>query len=145
MSPLDDYASTWDPAQLRVQPNAAIPLHGVKGKGRRASPIRGKFIAGPIDVSWVCQAAQLGRTALLVGLALWHLRGLRRTESFIVSNLMLKDWGVQPDAKRRSLLKLESAGLITVQRQGKRSPQVTLKRTNKARAEDAHNSATLAK
>jgi hypothetical protein len=136
MSPLDDCASNWDPAQLRVQPDAAIPLRGVKRKGRRASPILGKFIAGPIDVSWVCQAAQLGRTALLVGLALWHLRGLRRTDSFIVSNLMLKDWGVQPDAKRRSLLKLECAGLITVQRQGKRSPQVTLKRTNEVRVSE---------
>jgi hypothetical protein len=39
---------------------------------------------------------------------------------------MLADWGVQPDAKRRALLKLERAGLITVQRAGKRSPQVTI-------------------
>jgi DNA-binding transcriptional ArsR family regulator len=46
--------------------------------------------------------------------------------TFIVSNLMLRDWGIQPDAKSRALRKLEMAGLITVERQGKRSPQVTL-------------------
>ncbi len=128
MSPLNDHAGRWDPAQLRIQLDAVTLLHGVKRKARRASPTRGKFIAGPIDVDWVCQAARLGRTALLVGLALWHLRGLRRTDTFIVSNVLLANWGVQPDAKRRALLKLESADLITVQRQGKRSPLVTLKR-----------------
>jgi hypothetical protein len=106
MPPLMNDANIWDPEYLRVQLDEASPSRGASRKGRRPSPVQGKIIAGPIDVSWVCQAARLGRTALLVGLALWHLRGLRRTDSFIVSNLMLKDWGVQPDAKRRSLLKL---------------------------------------
>ena len=62
----------------------------------------------------------------MVGLALWHLRGLRRADTFIVSNLMLHEWGIQPDAKSRALCKLEGVGLITVERRGKRSPQVTL-------------------
>jgi DNA-binding transcriptional ArsR family regulator len=39
---------------------------------------------------------------------------------------MLRDWGIQPDAKNRALRKLEHAGLITVERRGKRSPLVTL-------------------
>jgi DNA-binding transcriptional ArsR family regulator len=136
MSPLNEYAGSWDPARFRVQLDAVTPVQGVKRKAHRASPIRGKFIAGPINVDWVCQAARLGRTALLVGLALWHLRGPRRSDTFIVSNVLLADWGVQPDAKRRALLKLERAGLITVQRQGKRSPQVTLKSTNEARVSE---------
>ena len=85
-----------------------------------------KFIAGPIDVSWVCQASRLGVKALLVGLALWHIKGLRKADTFIVSNLMLQDWGIQPDAKSRALRELEKAGLIRVERRGKRSPQVTL-------------------
>ena len=72
------------------------------------------------------QASQLGVKALLVGLALWHLRGLRKADTFIVSNLMVQDWGIQPDAKRRALRKLEKAGLIRIERRGKRSPQVTL-------------------
>jgi hypothetical protein len=64
--------------------------------------------------------------ALFVGLALWHLKGLRKADTFVVSNLMLRDWGIKPDAKRRALLKLEKAGLIRIEKRQKRSPQVTL-------------------
>jgi hypothetical protein len=64
--------------------------------------------------------------ALLVGLALWHLKGLRKADTVVVSNLMLQEWGVQPDAKTRALRKLEKVGLIRIERRGKRSPQVTL-------------------
>jgi hypothetical protein len=74
----------------------------------------------------VCKASKLGVKALLVGLAFWHLKGLRRDNSFLVSNVMLQEWGIQPDAKARALRKLEKARLITVKREGKRSPQVTL-------------------
>jgi hypothetical protein len=79
-----------------------------------------------VDVSWVCRAARLGVKTLLVGLALWHLRGLRRSNTFLVSNLMLRDWGIEPDAKSRALRALERTGLISVKRQGKRSLVVTL-------------------
>jgi DNA-binding transcriptional ArsR family regulator len=79
-----------------------------------------------MDVSWVSQARKLGVTALWVGLGLWFLRGLRRSNSFIVSNLMMREWGVEPDAKSRALRALEKAGLVIVERRGKRSPVVTL-------------------
>ena len=111
----------WHPELFRLP-----ALQGHTRSRRRVSSVRGKFIAGPIDVAWVCKAAQLGVTALLVGLALWHLKGLRRTNSFIISNLMLAEWGVQPDAKSRALRKLEKAGLISIKRRGKRSPLVSL-------------------
>jgi DNA-binding transcriptional ArsR family regulator len=117
--------SAWDPSCLRLDQTGAWFQDGTC-RGRRVPPIRGKFIAGPVDVSWVCQASRLGVKALLVGLALWHLKGLRRENSFLVSNLMVQEWGVQPDAKRRALRALEKAGLITVERRGKRSPRVTL-------------------
>jgi hypothetical protein len=51
----------------------------------------------------VVQAGRLGVKALLVGLALWHLKKLRQADTFIVSNLMLQEWGIQPDAKTRAL------------------------------------------
>jgi DNA-binding transcriptional ArsR family regulator len=57
---------------------------------------------------------------------LWHLRGLKRADSFLVSNLMAREWGVGVKAKGRALRKLEKAGLIAIERRGKRSPQVTL-------------------
>jgi DNA-binding transcriptional ArsR family regulator len=119
-------SKTWDPSYLQLDQARVARLNGRPGRGRQVSPIRDKFIAGPIDVSWVCRAGRLGVKALLVGLALWHLRGLRRSNSFIVSNLMMREWGVQPDAKARALRALERSGLIRVERRGKRSPQVTL-------------------
>ncbi len=116
----------WDPSRLRLDQDGAKWFQAGVRCGRRVSRIRGKFIAGPIDVSWVVQASQLGVKALLVGLALWYLRGLRRSNSFIISNLMMQQWGVHPDAKSRALRKLEKAGLIRIERRGKRSPLVTL-------------------
>jgi hypothetical protein len=122
MSPLNNSSANWDPRSLQLD---QVTQRGTRS-GRRVSPLQGKFIAGPIPVSWVCQAKRLGVTALLVGLALWHIKGLRKSNTFIVSNLMLRDWGIQADAKGRALRKLERAGLLAVERQGKRSPQVTL-------------------
>jgi DNA-binding transcriptional ArsR family regulator len=124
MSPLTNNSPSWDPNSLRL--DRVGRSQGGTRHGRRVSPVTGKFIAGPIPVSWICRAKHLGVTALLVGLALWHIKGLRKVDTFIVSNLMLEGWGIQPDAKSRALRKLERAGLITVERRGKRSPQVTL-------------------
>lgn len=117
----------WDPNYLRIdQVEPPSHLQGGVHQGRRASPIKDKFIKGPIYVTWLCRASHLGVKALLVGLALWHIKGLRNAETFVVSNLMLQEWGIQPDAKRRALRALEKAGLIKVERRGRRSPQVTL-------------------
>ncbi len=118
--------SRWDPSCLQLDQTGVARLNGGHRRGRQPSPIRDKFIAGAIDASWVCQASLLGVKALLVGMALWHLKGLRRSNRFTVSNLMLQEWGIQPDAKARALRKLEKAGLIRVERRGKHSPLVTL-------------------
>jgi hypothetical protein len=117
--------STWHPSCLRLD-QTKVGLNGGLRRGRRASPISGKFIKGPLDFVWFSKARQLGVTALWVGFGLWFLRGLRRSNSFTVSNLMMQEWGVQRDAKARALRALEKAGLITIERRGKRSPRVTL-------------------
>jgi DNA-binding transcriptional ArsR family regulator len=140
VSSMSPYNSTWDPSSLRLDQDGVKRSHGAVRRGRPASPIRGKFIAGPVDVSWVVQAKRLGATPLLVGLAIWHLKGLRQTDSFTVSNLMLQEWGVRPDAKSRALRALERAGLIRVERRGKRSPHVALIVRAPVRAPDAAGS-----
>jgi hypothetical protein len=124
MSNNNDSRASWDPSNLVLADAAPAPT--ANRKGRRASSVRGKFIAGPIDIIWLSQARTLGVTALWVGLCLWFLRGLRRSDSFIVSNLIMREWGVLPDAKRRALRKLEMTGLIAIEARGKRSPRVTL-------------------
>jgi DNA-binding transcriptional ArsR family regulator len=120
-----DPSSSLDPSRFQIRPGDVAPKKVVR-EGRRISSVGGKFIAGPVDVTWLSQARKLGVAALWVGLGLWFLRGLRRSDSFIVSNLILREWNVLPDAKRRALRALEKAGLITVERRGKRSPRVTL-------------------
>ena len=128
MSPLTNSSSNWDPRSFRL--DQVTGSQGSSRHGRSVSPVTKRFIAGPIPVSWVCHASKLGVKTLLVGLALWHIMGLRKMNTFIVSNLMLRDWGIRADAKGRALRKLERAGLISVERQGKRSPQVTLRVKN---------------
>lgn len=116
--------SNWDPSSLVL--DGVKPSQAVARKGRRVSPVRGKFIAGPLDAVWLSQARKLGATALWVGLVLWFLRGLKKSDTFVVSNLILQEWGVQPDTKSRALRRLEKAGLVTLERRGKRSPRVTI-------------------
>ena len=116
----------WDPSSLRLAPADAADARLAPRRGRRAPSTRGRFVAGPIDVAWLSRARKLGVTALWVGLGLWHLRGLRRTDTFVVSNLMMRGWEVSPDAKSRALRALEKAGLIAIERRGKRSPLVSL-------------------
>jgi len=122
----NDKIDPWDPSRFRL--DAAVAANGrlETRRGRRISSVPNKFVAGPIDAAWLSQARNLGVTALWVGLGLWYLKGLRRSESFIVSNLMMQDWGVLPDAKSRALRALEKSGLITIERRGKRSPRVSL-------------------
>jgi DNA-binding transcriptional ArsR family regulator len=39
---------------------------------------------------------------------------------------MIAEWGIEPDAKRRALRKLEKAGLVTIERRERGSPLVSL-------------------
>jgi hypothetical protein len=126
MSPNTNSNVSWDPSRLRLNQNRVAGSPCIARRGRRVLPIQDRFIAGPLNISWLCRASRLGVKALLVGLALWHIKGLRKADTFIVSNLLLQDWGVLPDAKNRALRKLEKAGLIRVERRGKLSPRVTL-------------------
>ena len=100
---------------------------GMKLVGRRSRVTNTcPFIRGPIDLNWLAKAREHGVSALWLGLGLWYLRGLRKADSFLVSNVMFKAWGLKPDAKSRALRALEGAGLIRVERRGKRSPHVTI-------------------
>jgi DNA-binding transcriptional ArsR family regulator len=115
----------WDPSQLTL-PTGTAASPPKPRKGRRIVGVAGRFIKGPIDVAWLMQARKLGVTAYHVGLSLWFLSGLKHSDIFLVSNLIMQEWGVSSDAKSRALRTLEKAGLIAVERRGKRSPRVTL-------------------
>jgi hypothetical protein len=113
----------WDPSELRLETDKVLQS---SSRRHRRARMRRAFVAGPIDVQWLSHARKLGVSALWVGLALWYIRGLRKSDRFVVSNRMMRPWNVEPDAKRRALWKLQKAGLIVIDSRERRSPVVTL-------------------
>jgi len=85
-----------------------------------------KFLKGPIPWSWLSKSASLKGQTLHVGIALWLLAGIKRSQSVALSNLVLRDLGVSRFSGYRALHALESAGLISVYRHTGRNPVVTI-------------------
>jgi hypothetical protein len=94
-------------------------------RGRHSS-VSNPFLKGPIRVAWLVAAAALGHKALRVALAVQYLRGLRKSDTFKVSNITARVWGIDSATKSRGLRKLATAGLITVKSHRGASPEVTV-------------------
>ena len=56
---------SWDPSSFRIGPGDVASKKAAIRTGRRISSVRGKFIAGPVDVNWLSQARKLGVTAVM--------------------------------------------------------------------------------
>jgi hypothetical protein len=83
------------------------------------------FLKGPIPLLWLETAAKLPGKCLHVGLALWYLAGVQKSNAVALGNARLQKLGVDRDAKARCLKALQEAGLITVDQQPGRNPRVT--------------------
>jgi DNA-binding transcriptional ArsR family regulator len=103
-----------------------------RSESRRARPhgwLGGKFVKGPIPLNWLGRASNLGvgKAPLATALAIWYLAGLRGTnESLLLTGATVAQFGVSPSAKSRALVVLEKAGLISVKREGRKNPLVTI-------------------
>jgi hypothetical protein len=95
-----------------------------------------KFLKGPIPWSWLSKGASLKGQALHVGIALWLLAGIKRSQSVRLSNSVLEDLGVSRFSGYRALHTLESAGLISVDRHAGRNPVVTILDVRKNNADE---------
>jgi hypothetical protein len=84
------------------------------------------FVKGPIPGSWLEVAARRPGHTLHVGLALWYLVGLNKCKTVRLTWATLRRFGLGDDAGRRGLLRLETAGLVTVERQCGSCPVVTI-------------------
>jgi hypothetical protein len=86
------------------------------------------FIQGPLPLPWFRRVFALrGQKVLVVALVIWLLAGLRKRRSNLkLSTKSLQEYGINRDAKYKSLKKLEQAGLIRVERRGTRNPIVTI-------------------
>lgn len=112
-----------DLEQLRAEPM----LDRLPSKPRHKSP-RGWFLKGPIPGAWLEAAGRLPGKCLHVGLAIWHVKAMRR--EIRVTRGLLDRFGVKAGAGRWALAKLQAAGLVTVERKPGCSPVVTILETN---------------
>lgn len=92
----------------------------------RLSGSAGRYLKGPVPWPWIVAAATLPGRALLVGLCLWRLAGSTRNRTVVLGNRELAPFGIDRAAKSRALAALEGAGLITISRQARQLPVVTL-------------------
>jgi hypothetical protein len=85
-----------------------------------------RFLRGPVPWNWIVQAARLKGSALLVGLILWHKAGMThsRKVSFCLSHVA--ETGLGPQAARRGLRALQTAGLVAILRKPGRGLEVAL-------------------
>jgi hypothetical protein len=85
-----------------------------------------KFIKGPIPFEWLRQANALPGKAGAVGVALWFLKGVRRSSEFVLTAEAQSLAGCSRQALYRALHALQVAGLITItERRGGR-PRISI-------------------
>jgi hypothetical protein len=99
---------------------------GLLVRGRQARTVRtaGRFLKGPIPMAWIAAADKAG--ALMVGMCLWYLAGLNKSDTFKASNAALAPWGINRERKARGLRKLADASLIALTGRPNASPIVTM-------------------
>lgn len=86
----------------------------------------GKFLKGPVQLSWLIAAGKLPGKALVVGMGLWYMAGLTGSKSVKATGALWKTLSISRQAAYRAVTVLESHGLIKVQRQPGRASVVTI-------------------
>ncbi len=117
-------ATRWT-ADMASQQRERVRAKEVGATARRPDTPRGGYIANT-PIPWITQAAGTTLMGLRMALALLHLRGMRKRDSFILA--VPKQWAtVMPRAHRyKGLRALEKAGLVQVERRMGMRPTVTL-------------------
>lgn len=105
--------SAHEPGEVKV------PLTSVKARRR------GRFVP-PMPLDWFQKACRLKGKAPIVAAALWYRSRLARSVSVALGQAALAGFGVSRQAKYRALGELERAGLVSVDRRSRKSPEVTV-------------------
>ena len=90
------------------------------------APLSTPFLKGPIPLAWLNEAAKLPGKALNVGIAIWWLAGMSKTTAFKLTGKALDQLNISRDAASSALKRLESQGLIRVQRAPGQRPTVEI-------------------
>ena len=84
------------------------------------------FICGPVPVAWMAKANELKPSASQIGLILWHLVGMKKDRTVVLTNKKLQDFHLSRVKKYIGLRALEEVGLVKVQWRQKANPIVTI-------------------
>jgi hypothetical protein len=110
--------------KLRLDPGTLATLKTAQPKSRRRA--KGRFVVAELESLKTASKAVNTPLGLMVWLFIVYRTRLHRTHTVSVSNEALAKWGVERRAKYSALRQLEGAGLIRVERKGKRSPRVCI-------------------
>jgi hypothetical protein len=83
--------------------------------------LKGRFILVPFD------AYPMFRAQELVALRVLYLTRCERSQTVVLTNKGLADWGVSRHQKLKALRRLERAGHIAVEWRQRKNPRVTLR------------------
>ena len=76
------------------------------------NPIKKRFLKGPIPLDWLTAATQLPGKAINVGIALWWIAGMSKTDVLKLTRQAQLALNISKDAERDGLRRLQQAGLI---------------------------------
>lgn len=74
------------------------------------------FLRGPIPIRWIQLATQCGSSALVVGIILWFQRGLCKKDRVPLNLSKLAPYGLSRGTAGKALTRLETHGLVKVER-----------------------------
>lgn len=89
----------------------------------------GRFIQGPISMDWVSRVANLpGKAPTLVGLMLFHLAGLKKTQERLpLCAKQMRQFGIRNvQTVRKALDAMQTAGLVALEHHPGRCRLVTI-------------------
>ena len=96
-------------------------------RARHGSRMQAAFIWGPLPYAWFEAACLHGGKSANVALAIWYVRGVRRTKSDLpITPRQLAKFHVTSRRASNLLERFEKAGLISVERRSGRSPRVCI-------------------
>lgn len=93
---------------------------------KRTGALASRFLKGPIPMPPLWTASRIPGKALAMYLAIRHQADITGRSSVRMPASLLREFGIDKDAKSRSLRALESAGLILVRQIRGQSAQVEL-------------------
>ena len=94
----------------KLTPTKRIVDRGLTSRDKRW--IKGHFVKGPIPLTWISKAAHLPGKSMNAAVACWYLKGLKKSHTFKLSNIVASRFGLNKDSKARALKHLEQASLI---------------------------------